>query len=275
MPVVDLHSHTVKSDGLNTPSELVRLARDAGVDILAITDHETTEGLDEAADQAAKVGLRLVPGIEVTTYLDEYEVHLLGYGLDYRNGAFQEALEQHRRRPVERIKQICRLLGQHGLRIEAEEVVALARRGAPTRNHVAKVLYQKGLVRSKSEAFIKYLRAGAPCYVPSVEPEPEVGVRLIRAGRGVPVIAHPGWIGDDGIIPQVVAQGAQGLEVYHTYEDLSLIDHYLELARRYQLLITGGSDWHGNPKSIHNARLGEFCCPYEEFQKLEQRFGGI
>lgn len=273
MPVVDLHSHTVKSDGLNTPTELVRLAREAGVDILAITDHETTDGLDEAKVEAAKLGLRIVPGIEVTTYMDEYEVHLLGYGLDYRSGTFQEALEQHRRRPIERIKQMCQLLGKQGFHIDADEVVALARRGAPTRNHIAKVLHQKGLVRSNSEAFIKYLRAGALCYVSSVEPEPDVGVRLIRAGKGVPVIAHPGWIGDDGVIAQVVAQGAQGLEVYHTYEDLKIIHRYLELAKRYRLLITGGSDWHGNPKSIHNARLGEFTCPYEEFLKLEKLFG--
>ncbi|HEU5320744.1 MAG TPA: PHP domain-containing protein [Methylomirabilota bacterium] len=243
---VDLHAHTTASDGGLAPRELVRLAVRHGVRVLAVTDHDSTDGLAEAlAEAAAHPPLTVVAGLEINCDVTGGEVHVLGYCVDYEAEWFQAFLRAQRAERVARVHRIAERLAELGLPIDPVEVLALVKEGSAGRPHVAQVMVKRGYVKSVREAFDRYLHAGGPANVPRHRLTPADAVALIRRARGVPVLAHPGLADRDDMIPELVAAGLMGIEAYYNEHSAAQTAHYVTLCRRLGLVATGGSDYHG------------------------------
>jgi len=244
---VDLHSHTTAADGTLAPRDLVRLAARRGVTVLAITDHDSTEGLAEAMDEArAHAGMTIVPGLEINCDVEHGEVHVLGFCVDWRAEWFQTFLTEQRRERAARVERICARLAELGVPVTPAEVFEIVREGSPGRPHVAQAMVNRGYVKSVKEAFARYLRAGGPAHVARKRLTPAEAVTIIRRARGVPVLAHPGLGDHDGLIPDLVAAGLMGIECWYHEHSASQTAKYLELCRQHGLVATGGSDYHGS-----------------------------
>lgn len=269
---VDLHTHSTASDGLFAPSDLLKQAREARLDILALTDHDTTDGIPEAQAAAKKLGIELIPGIEINTDIGGKEVHVLGYFLDYTQPALQEALRILRDSREKRGERMVAKLNKLGVDISWERVREIAQ-GSVGRPHVAKALMEKGYVQSVPEAFEKYIGSKCPAYVPRYKLEPEDAVRLIASASGLPVLAHP--ITHPGIatlkqrLPQMREAGLVGLETYYGPYTTEQEEALKALAKEFDLIPTGGSDYHG--PGIHPTPLGGRYVPYEAVERLKAR----
>jgi predicted metal-dependent phosphoesterase TrpH len=243
---VDLHTHTTASDGALAPRALVELAWRHGVRVLAVTDHDSTEGLAEAQAAASGCsGLIIVPGLEINCDVEGGEIHVLGYGVEYEAAWFQDFLRGQRAERAARVHRIATRLAELGMPIDPAEVLALVREGSPGRPHVAQVMVARGYVKSMREAFDRYLHTGGPAHVPRKRLTPVEAVGIILRARGVPVIAHPGVGGKDDLIPELIAAGLAGIECYYAEHSAAQREVYLELCRRHDLVATGGSDFHG------------------------------
>lgn len=244
---VDLHTHTVASDGALTPRELVRKAVGHAVRVLAVTDHDSTEGIAEAREEAARhEGVTIVPGLEINCDVEGgAEIHVLGYLVDHEAAWFQDFLRTQREERTKRVRTLAARLAELGMPIDPAEVLALAGEGAPGRPHVAQVMVKHGYVKSVREAFDKYLKSDGPANVPRRRLTPVQAVEIIRRAKGVPVFAHPGLAKRDAMIPELVEAGLQGIETYYAEHSTEQVRAYLELCRRFDLVATGGSDFHG------------------------------
>ena len=270
---VDLHTHTTASDGTLSPRELVRAAVRHGVAVLAITDHDSTEGLAEAMAEAAEhPPLAIVPGLEINCDVEGAEIHVLGYFVEYEAPWFQEFLREQRAERVARVHRIAERLTELGMPIDPAEVFAIVREGSPGRPHVARVMVKRGYVKSVREAFDKYLKSGGPANVPRRRLAPVEAVRVIRRAGGVPVLAHPGLADRDELIPELVAAGLMGIEVYYAEHSAGQTIDYLELCRRHDLVATGGSDYHG-PESGRSNTPGTPSAPWAAWEALRRRAG--
>jgi predicted metal-dependent phosphoesterase TrpH len=267
---VDLHSHTTASDGTYTPRELVREAARRGLRVLAITDHDSTEGLAEAMDEAAKRRpLEIVPGIEINCDVEGAEVHILGYYMDYEALWFQTFCREQREERRQRVHRMVERLASLGMPIEPEEVFALVREGSAGRPHVAQVMVNRGYVKSVRDAFDKYLASGRPGHVPRKKLAPAEAVRLIRKAGGVPVFAHPGLAGRDELIPGLIEAGMMGIECYYPEHSAAQRAGYLQICKERDLVATGGSDFHG-PK-VRAANLGSPAVPLSAWEALKAK----
>ncbi len=268
---VDLHTHTTASDGALTPRALVELAWRHGVRVLAVTDHDSTEGLAEAqATAAACSGLTIVPGLEINCDVEGGEIHVLGYGVAYEASWFQEFLRAQRAERVARVHRIATRLAELGMPIEPAEVFAIVKEGSPGRPHVAQVMVARGYVKSLREAFDRYLHTGGPAHVPRARLTPVEAVGVIRRAQGVPVIAHPGVGGKDKMIPELIAAGLMGIECYYAEHSAAQRADYLELCRRHDLVATGGSDFHG-PQTGRLNPPGTPAVPLASWESLQER----
>lgn len=253
----DLHTHTTASDGRMTPVELVRSARKAGVAALAVTDHDTVAGLDEAEEEARRSGVELIPGIEVSATAHATSVHILGLFIRPREAWLGEFFDTAARERLERIHRIVDKLASLGVHVEASEVFAKSTHGTVGRPHVALVLVERGIVSSYSEAFDRYLGQSAPAYVSFEKLTTKEAIALVRRAGGVSSLAHPGLLGRDELLPEMVDEGLQAIEVYHGEHSPGLAERYLDFARTHGLLVTGGSDFH----AIDGAGRGTLGCP--------------
>ncbi len=244
----DLHMHTTFSDGTDTPEQLVARARGAGLSAMSITDHDNTEAFARAEPVAGRLGIELIPGIEMSASYDGLEVHLLGFLLDFQTPELVAYLATQQARRVVRVREMVRRLGAVGVQIDAEEVLALAGEGTVGRPHVARTLLKRGYVTDASEAFSKYIGPGNPGFVPGSPMAPGEVIRIIRAAGGIPVLAHPIYLDRDALIDQFVGEGLLGLEVYHSGHTPEHVKRYERIADRLALLKTGGSDYHGTNK---------------------------
>lgn len=268
---VDLHTHTTASDGSLAPRALVRKAYEQGVRVLAITDHDSTEGLAEALDEAAHHrGLTIVPGLEINCEVEGAEIHVLGYLPDYGAPWFQEFLREQRAERATRVHRIAARLAELGMPIDPEEVFAIVGEGSPGRPHVAQVMVKRGYVKSVREAFDKYLRANGPAHVERKHLSPADAVRVIRRAGGVPVLAHPGFAGKDELIPDLVRAGLMGIETYYAEHSAAQTQAYRELCERYGLVATGGSDYHG-PQSGRKNPPGTPAVPMAAWEGLQTK----
>lgn len=270
MPLrIDLHSHTTASDGNTPPRDLVRLAKASGVDILGVTDHDTVDAIPECLEEAKAVGIRVVPGIEMSALFEGEGVHVLGLGVDWRAPALREVLEGIKARRRERVDRICAALKGQGVALEPAEVLAEARGKSVGRKHVARALVRKGLVKTEQEAFNRWLGAGGPADVKVHDMPPQEAATLIRTHGGVAVLAHPGFFDDDARVERILdaAPAIRGIEVWHRYDSPRKHLRYMEIARRRDLRATGGSDYHGD-EHRHNAGLGAFLTPRECWKNL-------
>lgn len=267
---IDLHTHSTASDGLFSPTELLRLAHETDLRVLALTDHDTTEGLAEAATAAADQAIEFIPGIELSLDIDGSEIHMLGYYLEYERPAFQETLKILRDARIHRGERIVELLNKQGVHITWEHVREIAQ-GAVGRPHIAQALIDAGYVQSVPEAFEKYLGSHCPAYIPRRKLAPQDAIRLILSANGQPVLAHPLTV--PGLtklrqwLPDLVTAGLVGLETYYgpyTDDEVQLLH---DLADEYKLIPTGGSDYHG--PGIHPTPLGGRFVPFEAVERLK------
>jgi 3',5'-nucleoside bisphosphate phosphatase len=267
---VDLHTHSTASDGVYSPTELLHKANAIGLRVLALTDHDTTDGLEEAISTARHVDMELISGIEINTDLGDGEVHVLGYFLDYQHPEFQATLKVLRDARVRRGERMVELLNEHGVNISWERVREIAH-GSVGRPHVAQALMEAGYVQTIGEAFDTYIGRDSYAYVPRYKLTPKDAVHLIASANGLPVIAHPIQIpGLDELrkwLPDLCDAGLVGLETYYgpyTPED---VRELLVLAHEFELIPTGGTDFHG--PGIHPTPLGGRYVPLEAVDNLK------
>ena len=268
MATADLHTHTIYSDGTNTPEELIAMAKQAGLAALAITDHDNLDGLAEGAVAAQAAGIELIPGLEMSAAVKSVDVHLLGFFVDVRCTPFQDLLVQQRTRRIGRIEEMVTRVQRLGMAITQEEVREIAGRGAMGRPHVAMALVRRGYVPTFEEAFKRYLGTGCPAYIEGSTLAPKIVIDAIRQANGVPVLAHPIYLRNDALIDAMRADGLAGLEVYHSSHNAEEVKRYERIAKRLGLLKTGGTDYHGSAKE--GAPIGAVTVPYELVDALKQ-----
>jgi 3',5'-nucleoside bisphosphate phosphatase len=269
VPRIDLHTHSTASDGVLAPAELVRQARAAGLDVIALTDHDSTDGVAAAQTAGAEVGLRVVAGIEANTDRPNGEAHVLGYFVAHEQPEFQRTLTVLRAARAQRGERMVERLRAAGVDVAWERVRALAQ-GAVGRPHVARALIERGYATSVDDAFARWLGRGRPGYVPRLKLSPVEAVRFIRSAWGVPVLAHPADIPDleATLLPDLVAEGLLGLECYYGQYDDTTVSQLLALATARGLIATGGSDYHG--PNAHPTPLGGRAVPPAALAALER-----
>ncbi len=265
---IDLHIHTHFSDGSFSPQEVVEGAIKNSLLAISITDHDSLEGIAPALIASRKYQLEIVPGVELTAEVDNKEVHILGYYIDQDDKGLQDKLKMLRRVRAERAEKMIEKLQELGVGISFSKVEEMAKGGAMGRLHLARVILQAGYVNSLEEVFKKYIGEGGPAYIKKYRFTPEEAMRLIVAGGGIPVLAHPVLLRDDGLIPRLVEEGLRGIEVYCTNHNSESSLRYEELACRYDLIPTGGSDCHGLAKS--EALMGKVKVPYSCLERLKR-----
>lgn len=266
---IDLHTHTSASDGYLAPGALIRAAQDAGIGVLGVTDHDTVDGLAEAETQARAAGIRLIPGIELSTYWRRVELHILGYFIDPRHPALLAFLTSTRSARLERLHAMVTRLFRLGLVVTADEALAETRDGNVGRPHLARVLVRRGYAASTDEAFDRYLGTDRPAYVPRPDVSIAEAVRVIHEAGGLAAWAHPGLHDRDDALPDLMAAGLDALEVYHPNHLPPKAARYRRLAAARGLLATGGSDFHGAEGGGHAPTPGMPCLPGPEFHRLE------
>jgi predicted metal-dependent phosphoesterase TrpH len=267
---VDLHTHTTASDGTYAPRDLVAEAASRGVRVLGVTDHDSTEGLAEAIDEAERRRpLEIVPGIEINCDVEGAEIHVLGYLMDWQAEWFQDFCREQRRERRAHIHRMVERLAAIGMPLDADEVFAIVKEGSAGRPHVAQVMVARGYVKTVREAFDKYLGSGKPGHVPRKKVTPEDAVRIIRKAGGVPVFAHPGLADRDELIPGLIAAGLMGIECYYTEHSAAQRASYLQICKDHDLVATGGSDFHG-PK-VRAATLGSPSVPMAAVDDLRAK----
>jgi hypothetical protein len=242
--LVDLHSHSTASDGAHPPSAVVEAASAAGLAAIALTDHDTMAGVDEAAAAGEQLGVRVVPGVELSAMDEDKEVHLLGLHIE-RRGAIEDALRTFRESRVVRAEQIVAKLNALGVPLTFEAVLEQAGGGAIGRPHLARALIEEGWARDSRDAFDRYLGAGRPAYVPKHRLSIADAIALVHAGGGLAVLAHPGGDGRRDLVERYVARGLDGLEVRHPGHSAEDTARLGALAEFFGLVASGGSDWHG------------------------------
>ncbi len=242
--LVDLHMHSNASDGINSPTELLKMADRAGLSAVGLTDHDTVKGLPEAFKAAEQCNLELVPGVEISVMEDKKEIHILGYYPRDRE-RLNADLEDIRAERYRRMGKIVDKLKKLGFKVKLEEVLAKAGDSAPGRLHLARIMLQKKYVHSINEAFSLYLNPDRGAHVPRRLLTLKRAMELLTGVRSVRVIAHPGALGKD-IIERLMPLGLQGIEVFHPDHSAAQIKFYYEMAIEKGLLVTGGSDYHGD-----------------------------
>ena len=268
MKFADLHLHTFFSDGTFTPEELVERASTLGFAAIALTDHDTVEGCERAAAASAAAGMEFISGTELTAEHADTEVHILAYLVDTQNRVLLTRIAEFQSVRQNRIREMVAALNKLGIPLNAESVFALANCKSPGRPHVARALVKEKLIGNLDEAFEKYLKKGRPAWVPKTKMSALEGIGLIHQAGGLAVMAHPGLNRTDEIIPALVDAGLDGIECFHTKHSTTASERYLEIAEKYRLLVTGGSDCHGFSKG--KPLIGGIKLPYEHVEKLKQ-----
>ena len=263
----DLHLHTLYSDGTYTPEELVDHGCARGFGVMALTDHDTVDGCKLMAEACNKRGIEFISGCEFTVELDDFELHLLGYFLDLKYSRLTEQLEKYQSVRHDRIYQMVSKLNELGMDIDGDEVLKIANCNSPGRPHIARALVYKGYCKSLDEAFQKFLKKGRLAWVPKDKMTAQEAINLIHEAGGLAVIAHPGLYHRDEVIGPLVDAGLDGIECFYTRHSTSTTEHYLMLAEQYNLLVTGGSDCHGENKG--RPLIGGVKVPYQYVERMK------
>lgn len=268
---IDLHSHSRASDGQYPAAEVAEHAASAGIAVWALCDHDTVAGLADGAAAAERLGLRFVPGIELSAFLARREIHLLGHFVDPAHATlrrFEDLLADHRR---ERMQQMIEKLAALGVRICAQDVEKWSGGKTLGRPHVARAIVEAGAAATVKDAFDRFLGEGRPAYVQRYRLEAEEAVRLVRGAGGTTTVAHPGVSKLERYdLEQLRAAGVEGVEVYHADHNPSVREKYLRIAEALDLVPTAGSDYHGEAVAP-DRHLGDVSMPREELERLEAR----
>ena len=250
----DLHAHTQCSDGHLAPEALVAQAAEQGLQAFAVTDHDTVAGLPAAREAAAAHGVRLVSGVELSVAVDGRGVHLLGYGFDPEHPALTDYLSAFTTRRRERLRQMVRRLADHGVDVSSDTVKQhVGTSAAPGRPHLARALAAEGHVEGYRDAFEQYLGTDQPAYVPAPTRPAEEAIVTLHAAGGVAVLAHPGQWTPSPVLRTLREQELDGIECHAASHPEYLVDYYRKICRAHDLLMTGGSDYHGGPEAEGDA----------------------
>lgn len=253
---IDLHMHTTHSDGAFSPTELVLKAKEAGLDIISITDHDSVNGIKEAIAVGKDAGVEVIPGLEISTDLDEKEVHLLAYFIDIDNEELQKYLSFFRDERFHRAKRIVQKLRNLGLSITIDDVIDHARNSAIGRPHIAYAMVNLGLISNYYEAFERFIGDYGPAFERKIHVSPQSATKLISDAGGLSFVAHPGYM-KESILIDLIKAGIDGIEVIHPSHSESQINFYRGIVNQYCLLESGGSDFHGGKKE-DGENLGKY-----------------
>ena len=259
--MIDLHTHSTASDGSYTPTELINYAKSKGIRVLALTDHDTIAGISEAIEASASSGIDFIPGVEISALWLIGTMHILGYYIDPDSELLHSTLEHLQKLRDERNHKIIEKLREHGIDITYEEVEKVAG-GQIGRLHISRILIEKGYAADVQSAFKKFLTNGAPTYIPKVRLEPPKAIELIKKAGGIPVLAHPCTLGlkefseFEKLFSELKEAGIEGIEAYYSDHSRELTDFCLAMADKLDLLVTGGSDFHGSNKKHIDLGVG-------------------
>lgn len=281
MARIDLHSHTTASDGSLAPEELVRLAKQQGVTTLAVTDHDTIAGLARAMAEGEQVGVEVIPGIEISCLYGETELHILGYFINPDDPRLEPALAQYRASREDRNPRIVQRLQELGCALTYAEVKAAAGTATVGRPHIAQALVRKGYVNSVSEAFDRYLADDAPAYLPRRLPSPAEAIGLLRQIGGIPVLAHPVYTSRlkepfEQVCATLKGLGLLGVEALYSSHNRQQTERYRSISRNQGLLVTGGSDFHGEakPSLLVGTGYGNLAVPSDLLEPMRALAAG-
>lgn len=269
----DLHSHTRASDGTCTPMENVRLAKEAGLTAIAITDHDIVAGVAEAIEAGIELGVEVIPGVEISSSANGQDIHVLGYFIPYQSESFAQTLIGLRETRDERNRLLIERLKELGIPISLEGVYR-RKEGADKnigRPHIAEELIELGIVSSMEEAFAKYLGKTGAAYVNPPRISPHQAIEMIKQAGGVAVLAHPGLYDDDELVKELISYGLDGIEVWHPDNDEQARMRYQMLAEGTGIVMTGGSDFHGwRGEEPFHAMLGSSTAPMSAVERLRE-----
>ena len=270
----DLHIHSNASDGTFTPAETVEHAAALGLSAMALTDHDTVGGLPEALEAAGRAGIDFVPGIEMGSDVGDRDIHLLGYFVDYTAPGFLAYLADLKEKRHARAAEMCERLTAAGMPLTLADALRQTTSGLLTRAHIARAVVAAGYARNIGEVFELHLGNGKPCFVPKYNFTAGQVIEAIKGAGGVPVLAHPQLSRVDEKIPELVDQGLRGVEGYCLDHGPRDIARYLELAKKYDLLVTGGSDCHG-PSTPGRFTMGSCGVDKTRLDLLKQAAGRL
>jgi hypothetical protein len=277
MGYVDLHLHTTASDGVMSPSEIVRYAKAKGLQAIAITDHDTIEGLEEGLLEGERIGFEVIPGVEISAEYSPGSMHLLGFFIDNHHPLLNERLKYLQKAREERNPKIVEKLNRLGIEITYEEVLRASGGGQVGRPHFAQVLLEKNYVKNFQDAFDRFLKKGAPAYVDKFRFTAREALHFINGAKGVGVLAHPNTLNTNGyselenLVLRLMEDGLKGIEVFYPEHSALEVSQYKTLAQRYGLLVTGGTDYHGIEKNGLDIGVGrgEMKLPYSMVEGLK------
>lgn len=280
-PPVDLHIHSTASDGTLAPRDIIALALRVPLGAIALTDHDSIAGSREVLISGVPPDLGFLTGVEISadpppSYPGPGSIHILGYGIRLDDPELNRVLEKLQNARRDRNPRIISLLNKLGIAIRLEEVEKEAGNGQPGRPHIAKLMVRKGVVKTIDEAFDRFLGNGRPAYAEKFRIESSHAIELVNAAGGIPVLAHPGLLELetneqlDEILQEMIAFGLKGIEVYFSEHSQEQTKRYAELARRYDLLMTGGTDFHGDiqPEVQLGVGRGDVFVPYALYERL-------
>jgi predicted metal-dependent phosphoesterase TrpH len=279
---VDLHIHSCYSDGTASPEQLVKMASAANLTAISLTDHDTVDGTRELAAHAEKKDITVIPGLEVSSTHREYSLHILGYGIDPEDTGLTAWLKRLQQGRTERNKQIIMKIQALGLDVSLDDLEALSTCGQTGRPHIANLLLNKEIVGNVQDAFKYYLRKGAPAWANRFTYTAAQSIEAIHRAGGAAVLAHPGQLAPDLkclplLLGELVERGLDGIEVFYPGHSARIMHRLKELAGRYGLVMTGGSDYHGanKPASKMANRENGFCPPDSILDQLNKKTGAF
>lgn len=265
---IDLHTHTNYSDGAYSPTELIDKARERGLEIISITDHDSVNGIKEATEYAKQFGMEVVPGLEISTDVEDKEVHLLAYFIDIENEELQKYLSFFRDERVHRAARIVDKLRKLGFNFTIDDVIKRANDSAIGRPHIAYTMVDLGFIKNYNEAFEKYIGDYGPAFERKIHVSAQSALKLIDDAGGLSFIAHPGYM-KEPLLMNLIKAGIDGIECVHPSHNEGHVKFYRGIVNQYCLLESGGSDFHGG-KKMDEPNLGKYLLSKNHLEAMRQ-----